>query len=61
MLKKDDVHPDVFTMAQHINEGLLLALDTLKKIEISEYFERMYVTIKLPIPSHSDRYTAEKI
>ena len=48
-------------MAQHINEGLLLALDTLKKIEISEYFERMYVTIKLPIPSHSDRYTAEKI
>lgn len=58
---KDERHPDVNEIARHLHAGLSLAQGTFSKIGISEYFERMYVFIELPVPYHSDQYSAQKL
>ena len=57
----DEVQPNANEIAQHLNAGLNQALTECKKIEISEFPERFYVTIVTPIKRHSNRYTARKL
>lgn len=57
----DEVQGDLSGIAQHLNSGLSAAQNGHKKIEISEFFERMYVTISTPIERGSNRYTAKKL
>lgn len=58
---KDERHPDIFAVAQHLKAGLSEAMRSHANIEISEYFERMYVFIELPIPYHSNQYSAAEL
>ena len=58
---KDERHPDIFAVAQHLNAGLEEAKRLHANIEISEYFERMYVFIELPVPYHSNQYSAAEL
>lgn len=53
-------HPDIFEVARHLNAGLTQALQQSIKIDISDYSERMYVFINLPVEYHSNQYSAEK-
>lgn len=57
---KDERHPDIFEVARHLNAGLTQALNQSIKIDITEYLERMYVFIVLPIIYHSDQYSAKE-
>ncbi|WP_445766539.1 hypothetical protein [Rheinheimera sp.] len=57
----DDVQGGLTGIAQHLQAGLNEAQNSYKKIEISEFFERMYVTIRTPIERGSNRYTAKKL
>lgn len=56
----DERHPDIFEVARHLNAGLTEAQQNLIKIDISEFFERDYVFIVLPIKYHSNQYSAQK-
>jgi len=56
----DTRHPDINEVARHLEEGLALAKDRGIKIDISEYLERMYVFIVLPIEYHCDQYSAQE-
>ena len=60
-IMKDDRHPNLADIADHLEKGLGLAKSSLKKIEIRDYTERNYVHIVTPEPSHSDQYTAHKL
>ena len=55
----DNRHPDISAVAKHLEEGLKQAKEKSMKIEINEYLERMYVFIVLPIPYHSNQYSAQ--
>jgi hypothetical protein len=57
----DERHPDISEIARHLNAGLTEAKTTFSKVGISEYLERMYVFIELPIDYHSDQYSAQAI
>ncbi|MBV0934929.1 hypothetical protein [Marinobacterium weihaiense] len=57
----DDVHGDVQGIAAHLQAGLAEAQRTFQKIEVSEFFERRYVTIVTPIKRVENRYTADKL
>lgn len=57
----DVVHPDLNNIAQHLQTGLQEAQTNSKKIVISDYRERSYVTIVTPLELHSNRYTAKKL
>lgn len=56
----DTRHPDIFEIARHLNEGLGEAQRLGAKIDISEYFERMYVFIVTPVKYHCDQYSAQE-
>jgi hypothetical protein len=56
----DERHPDISEIATHLNAGLAEAQRLGSKVDISEYFERMYVFICTPIAYHSDQYSAEE-
>ena len=56
----DERHPDIFEIARHLNKGLGEALKTGAKIDITEYFDRMYVFIVTPVEYHCDQYSAEE-
>ena len=51
----DTRHPDIVEIARHLNEGLDEAQRLGAKIEITEYFERMYVFIVTPVEYHCDQ------
>lgn len=55
----DTRHPDIFEIARHLNEGLGEAKKLGSKIDISDYLERMYVFIILPVKYHCDQYSAQ--
>lgn len=59
----DDNHRNLTLLTNTILNGLNLALQTGAKIELSEYAERMYLTLELPTTDgkHSVKVTAEKI
>lgn len=57
----DDVQGDVQAITQNLQSGLNEALSTGKKIEISDFIERRYVTIVTPLSRGSNRYTADKL
>jgi hypothetical protein len=57
----DDVQGDVKVIADHLKAGLAEAQQTFKKIEVSEFIERRYVTIVTPIKRVENRYTANKL
>lgn len=59
-IREDDNHPDLIVIAEHLQKGLTEAKSTYKKIEVVEFFERMYVTISTPLPGLDNRYTASK-
>jgi hypothetical protein len=61
LICKDTIHPDVREIARHLEVGLNKAKETLAKVGISEFLERNYVSIELPIKTHPDRYTAHKL
>ena len=56
----DTRHPDIFEIARHLNEGLGEAKRLGAKIDITEYFERMYVFIVTPVKYHCDQYSAQE-
>lgn len=56
----DERHPDIFEVARHLNAGLNQALQHSTKIEITDYLERMYVHINLPVSYHSNQYSAQE-
>ncbi|WP_010459636.1 hypothetical protein [Acidovorax radicis] len=56
----DARHPDINEIARHLDAGLGEAQRLGAKIDISEYFERMYVFIVTPIKYHSDQYSARE-
>lgn len=60
LIHQDVVHPDANEIARHLDAGLAEAKATFSKVGITEFPERFYVTIELPIKYHSDRYTAHK-
>ena len=53
-------HPNINEIARHLDAGLGEAQRLGAKIDISEYFERMYVFIVTPIEYHSDQYSARE-
>ncbi len=55
----DTRHPDIFEIARHLNEGLGEAQKLGSKIDISDYLDRMYVFIVLPVKYHCDQYSAQ--
>lgn len=57
----DTRHPDLNAIKEHFEQGLEEAKSKCKKIEVSDYSERSYVFITLPIESHSNQYTAKKL
>lgn len=57
----DDVQGDIIGIAEHLKAGLSEAMNTFQKIEVSEFFERSYVTIVTPIERVANRYTANKL
>ncbi|MFB3237335.1 hypothetical protein Q7C15_00880 [Aeromonas salmonicida] len=57
----DDVQGNIQGIAAHLQAGLEEAQRTLQKIEVSEFFERNYVTIVTPVKRVSNRYTAIKL
>lgn len=57
----DDVQGDIQGIAAHLQAGLAEAQRTYQKIEVSEFFERRYVTIIPPIKRVENRYTADKL
>lgn len=60
IIHEDSNHPDAQATARHLEAGLAEAKATLSKVGIAEFLERSYVTIELPIKSHTNRYTAHK-
>lgn len=54
-------HTCIDKIASHLSNGLEVAKDSHKKIDISDYEDRRYVHIVTPVPNHSDQYTADKI
>jgi hypothetical protein len=61
LITTDERHPDAKELARHLEAGLIEAKETFAKVGISEYLERHYVFIELPIQYHSNQYTARKI
>jgi hypothetical protein len=57
----DERHPDIHGIERHLRAGLSLAQSTFSKIGIGEYFDRSYVFIELPIPYHSNQYSAQEL
>lgn len=57
----DIVQGDIQDIATHLQDGLAEAQCTHQKIEVSEFFERRYVTIVTPIKRVENRYTANKL
>ncbi|MDG2630422.1 hypothetical protein [Vibrio campbellii] len=57
----DEVQGDAQGIADHLTAGLAEAQSTFQKIEVSEFFERSYVTIITPIKRVGNRYTAKKL
>jgi len=57
----DDVQGGIQGIAERLQAGLSEAQNTYKKIVISEFFERRYVTIATPIKRVENRYTADKL
>lgn len=53
-------HPDIAAVEKHLKTGLAQALQLSIKIGISEYFERSYVFIDLPVDYHSNQYSAQE-
>jgi|TARA_R110000850_G_scaffold44154_1_gene112627 hypothetical protein len=57
----DEVQGNIQGIAAHLQAGLAEAQRTLQKIEVSEFFERNYVTIVTPVKRIANRYTAKKL
>ena len=55
----DERHKDIFVIAKHLNDGLVMAKTTRSKIEISDFAERMYVFFTLPNSTGPNQYSAE--
>jgi len=53
-------HPDIAAVEKHLQAGLSQVVQLSSKIEISEYFERSYVFIDLPIDYHCNQYSAQE-
>ena len=56
----DTRHPDIAAVEQHLSAGLAQAQQLSSKIDISEYLERSYVFIVLPIEYHCNQYSAQE-
>ncbi len=57
----DEVQGDIQGISERLQAGLSVAQSTFQKIDISEFFERRYVTIATPIKRVENRYTADKL
>ncbi len=61
-LTPDMRQPTIDFMENNLRNGLAFAKENFKKIDISEYLERMYVFIDLPnVEKSSSQYTARKV